>query len=229
MEEQAIVKKWFKDHVARLESFTDQKGLKIETLYFANPICGMYWMRYYQHGGFLMIIGDLGEAVHKWDEVVDLHWMSQTSFSYFMDKMRAGREPDGKAWDTDKATRRLAEFFESEKKEFLSNFTEEEASHFANISASSFFADKSGISRLIKEVPANRKDYWTKFVESVPEAIHSLYTREQWIAFLDKYGTDLFRDDFAEYAGIGMKHTINHLAHWMGLSLAFEALKNRQL
>lgn len=106
--------KSFKDHVATYRKIDDN----LETLEFRNPGTSIHAVWFVRQYGVLMVFGDIFEATYmwSWDRRIDLNWMADTNFGYFVSKCRAsphGREP--KLFDSNHLRKELEELFDKEK------------------------------------------------------------------------------------------------------------------
>lgn len=193
------IRGWFKNHEAKLESFIDANGHKIEMLKFANPKSSEFWIRWYCHLGFLHIVGDIGEAIHQWtyssNQRIDLKWIAGCDYGYYMGKLRASRE-GGKEWDESTATEAL-EFLRADRVKEL---------------------EFDGA--LLEEARKQAE-------EEFSSAFHHVESEYAWLSFLE--GSDLFGDDYCEFSNIGKRTPIRYRGHWLGLKLAFEALRRNSL
>ncbi len=85
----------------------------IEVLVWKRPgssNCAIYY--HLVHGGTLVVLGDLGDAIYNWYSSIDLEWISGLDLGYFAGKCQAseyGRVPT--EWDKDQAEKELKEHF----------------------------------------------------------------------------------------------------------------------
>lgn len=87
-------KEWFKDHQAALiaQQLVVDDAAVIE---WKKPGRWNYGMRFIIHRFWLIVVGDLGEAVYGWGQDVTLDFLAQINFDYFHGKCVAsetGRE-----------------------------------------------------------------------------------------------------------------------------------------
>ena len=95
---------WFKTHVAKFDETTFSDGTKILRLDWRRPGEVWYWVRYIISGRFLMVCGDIGEAVYEWSENLTWEFLAGCDSHYFASKCMAsecGR--GGRTWDSEVA------------------------------------------------------------------------------------------------------------------------------
>lgn len=63
------------------------RGVKI--INWQKPTSWNYGCRFIIHSQWLIVVGDLGEAVYQWGQNIDLKFLGQINFDYFMGKCRA--------------------------------------------------------------------------------------------------------------------------------------------
>lgn len=88
--------KWFKDHKA---GFTENSASTI--INWQNPGSWNYGCRFIIHRRWLIVVGDIGEAVYEWGQDVTLEFLAGLDFHYFHGKCQAS--PEGRKfeqWDT---------------------------------------------------------------------------------------------------------------------------------
>jgi hypothetical protein len=89
-EDLEYIRSWFnypgEPHVATL---------KDGWLLFARPRSSTYRVEYHVHYNNLIVIGDIGDAVFTWSQIVTFEWIAACHFDYFLGKCQAsesGRE-----------------------------------------------------------------------------------------------------------------------------------------
>jgi len=105
------IREWFKDHVASYEIF---RGPICEFLRWKKPGTSCYLVDYIVKDGFLIVTGDLGNAVYKWLSPVCLQDIASYSLDYFHSKCVAsegGRSTDWYEWSEEKAKKRIHDSF----------------------------------------------------------------------------------------------------------------------
>jgi hypothetical protein len=94
---------WFKNHVAQCAATGDIGGLHWENalvIRWQNPASWNYGCRFIIHRQWLIVVGDIGEAVYQWSEDISLGFMAGLDFGYFHGKCVASES--GRAyveWD----------------------------------------------------------------------------------------------------------------------------------
>ncbi len=83
------IQKWFKGHVATLQTYTAPDSTTVEILDWKNPSNGFYAVRYVSDGRWLYVSGDIGAASYYLGARVDLREWSKVSLSYFAEKCEA--------------------------------------------------------------------------------------------------------------------------------------------
>jgi len=97
---------WFKNHKVTSHS--------PEFIVWTNPGTSVYRVDYALHGVFLVVLGDMGEAVYQWSQAISWEFLNGLDFSYFHSKCRAS--PTGFPWN-DWCSRRAKEYLEDLFKE----------------------------------------------------------------------------------------------------------------
>lgn len=108
-QEKICREEWFKDHVAK-ELFGETEHGQTTIIEWKKPTSWNYGCRFIIHSQWLIVVGDMGEAVYQWGQNLDLKFLGQINFDYFMGKCRAS--PAGtrfRQWDHEKAEKRLDE------------------------------------------------------------------------------------------------------------------------
>lgn len=112
---------WFKDHVARLESYTTQVQLEpdkpsvtyqIQRLLWSKPGTNIYRCHFIIHNNTLLVHGDIGEAVYCWGENISVGFLAGLNLDYFAGKCCASEKGRHYTdWDADVAKAELADHF----------------------------------------------------------------------------------------------------------------------
>lgn len=63
-------------------------------LIWAKPNTGIYRVDYHCHGRYLIVVGDIGDAVFAWSQNVDWDFLASCSLDYFLSKCQAS--PSGR-------------------------------------------------------------------------------------------------------------------------------------
>jgi len=86
---------WFKDHKAQCQATGDIGKLVWETallIHWQNPKSWNYGCRFIVHRRWLIVVGDIGEAVYEWGQDIALEFLAQIDFGYFLSKCRASEK-----------------------------------------------------------------------------------------------------------------------------------------
>ncbi len=108
---------WFKDHVAAVQIADDPTSkLRLQIVDWRNTSgSSTYFVRYILQGPWLIVVGDLGEAVFQWSEVISPKFLAGLNFHYWLGKCQAsdeGRKPVH--FDRAQGMRELKEWFDGE-------------------------------------------------------------------------------------------------------------------
>jgi len=103
----AEIERWkttFKDHVATLGGdaiFNPSSSQAITIIDWKKPGTGNYSLQFLLRGPYLCCIGDLGDSVLQWSEVITPQFLAGCDFHYWFGKKRAwpGGKADWKQWD----------------------------------------------------------------------------------------------------------------------------------
>lgn len=82
---------WFKNHKANviIGPVTTNAALIIG---WQNPESWNYGCRFILHRRWLIVVGDIGEAVYEWGQDITLAWLAKLDFDYFWHKCRASED-----------------------------------------------------------------------------------------------------------------------------------------
>lgn len=82
-------KEWFKNHKA--EVITDETNQRGNTMVvdFSNPESWNYGCRLIIHRRWLIVVGDIGEAVYEWGQDVGFPFLAKIDFGYFYEKCQS--------------------------------------------------------------------------------------------------------------------------------------------
>lgn len=123
---QEIEAEWFPEHVASFEQLSESTAV----LSFRKPGTSVYAVRYILDRNYLIITGDIGEAVFCLTEKAKLKSLAEEySMSYLFGKLRADR--DAYDFDSEKAVQKLKsnfkdyEFDTKEEEKKFKELTEE--------------------------------------------------------------------------------------------------------
>lgn len=107
------IKDCFKDNVATLRIYKDENENEITVLNWKKPGTFTYYIRYILDGNYLIVTGDVGEAIYQWYDILTLEFLNECNLSYFAGKCQASEAGrDFKEWDNDKAQKQVKEYIE---------------------------------------------------------------------------------------------------------------------
>lgn len=187
-ETEAQIRECIQEHEAEL-------GDGSQVIVFRRPGTSFYSMTFRIQGGYLIVTGDLGEAVYQWSERLTWDFLAGLNFGYFESKCQAHRNGyNARGWDDSVAEYRLAEYLRDA-------FPEESPPEGLGVAGA--------IAGLVGDC-----------VEDPP-----IGHREEWIDWLREYGYDAFGDAWWEWApSVGEVPDFQILAHWVGLTAAIAQL-----
>ena len=99
------IAEWFKDHIVRESS--------PNVIVFGKPASSDCLLRFRVDGPYLIVTGDLGDAIYRWSERVTFPWLAGLDLHYFKSKCQAsevGRRFD--EWDEEAARDRMKNWLE---------------------------------------------------------------------------------------------------------------------
>ncbi len=224
--EKMIREEWFKEHVAKEKIFTNMFNISLDSglpeeeirvIDWHKTNTSIYGIRYIIDRNYLLVTGDVGEAIYQWSQVIDLPFLASCDMSYFVSKCQSseyGR--GGQSWDRDLAENRLNEMMWEETKEWVLVKSQE-------ISPEELWKNQAQKNQLINEYLIHMN------IDIHPNSDfrHCTDTKEDWHGFLKEHGYDFFGSDYGEFGGIGMTQDIRHVGHWLGLKMAYEQLKGK--
>ena len=91
----------------------------MEILFWQKPGTSNCYVRYCRFGLYLMVTGDLGDAIYKWGDTPTISWIADLDLGYFTGKCIASENGRGyKEWDmdwlTDEQLNHIGEMFGDE-------------------------------------------------------------------------------------------------------------------
>lgn len=226
-EREARAREWFADHVV-VDHQTQMIGRReVELLEWRKPGTYCYAVTYLRVGDQLTVCGDLGEASYGWGHAPPktLAWIAGCDVSYFASKCTASAYGRGfRSWDPSEAARQIEFRFqeldenEGECRQEKCTACDGRGGPEDDVSNECPTCDGWGIIEVPLPHPAR-----AKFGEA--DGHQSLGSKEEWLAWLDQHGYDVFGDDFWEWcAGIGEVIDGCCVAHLVGLKMAMEQL-----
>jgi hypothetical protein len=112
-QERMIREDWFGEHEVKILAQED----KLTHIRWGKPgtsVYAAYYVVLHKHGT-LMVYGDIGEAVYRWGDTINLHFLAGCSLEYFAGKCQASERGRGyKSWNSDKAKWFLDDFIKEE-------------------------------------------------------------------------------------------------------------------
>jgi hypothetical protein len=197
-EMEQLAKSDFKDHVAKYADQGDMKRLE-----WNKPGTRMFGMDVIFHGNFVIICGDLGEAVYECTWKTSLKSCADNNFSYFLGKLRTVSYGKHK-WDQDDCNEDIEEW----KKDRISEIKEE-----------------------IEEYPGD-KEHYEKKIAAINEFVDCAQTdfKERWINYvadqdLDKLGEDCDTELFKAGERLNSRLYLYHIA----LKMAWEQIEKEAI
>lgn len=76
-----LAAEWFKDHKAALSSMGD-----ILIIDWRRPTTSIYAVRYLIHGRYIIVTGDLGEAIYAFGSILEIEMLPKFDWHYFIGK-----------------------------------------------------------------------------------------------------------------------------------------------
>lgn len=122
--------RWFKDHEATV--ITDNPSVTIINWQKADS--WNYGCRFIIHSHWLLVVGDIGEAVYQWSQRISAEFLSELNFDYFHGKCVASE--DGRQfnmWDHREAYRLVQEWLAEADANNFPTEEDDERRHLRNI------------------------------------------------------------------------------------------------
>lgn len=215
--EKELREEWFKDHKAKLEKLSEN----VSILTWRNPKNYSYWVRYVFDFNKIYITGDLGDAILKIYDKIDLEKAADMDIYYFHKKITAMDEEKW-SFNSEKAIARLKEEIEeinANKAEYLG-------------------LDEDGIG-IIDELSDDQQSKVDKYDEYI-EMLNSMIAeteecefRSHWVQSIYQNYLDELSDydnDFYEWIfDIGNEYPREIQAFLIGLKMAAEQLKESEV
>lgn len=84
---QGLAREWFKDHVATQNHYgQDALGADVRVINWRRPNTSNYAVRFILIGGYVLVTGDVGEAVYGFGCPVTFDFLAQCDWHYFINK-----------------------------------------------------------------------------------------------------------------------------------------------
>lgn len=183
------IRERFAEHEATLGEGTD-------VIVFRRPGTRVYSVTYRVQGWYLIVTGDLGEAIYEWGEPIGWPFLAGCNWGYFASKCVASAKGcNARGWDSRVALHRLAYHLPDELVE----------EHDGDPAAA--------LAELAGDI-----DLW-------PRTEPDLTCRDQWHGWLREYGDEVLGSAWWEWAPtVGDVPDYLMLAQWVGLQEAVERL-----
>jgi len=214
--ERDIRERWFKDHVATYNKFTEGND-EIERIIWKKPGTSNYLVYYIFHRGILTITGDVDDATYNWPHGgFSFEQIANCDVHYFHGK--CGASPVGipyNEWDEEKAKKRIENYF-GEKFDFA------------------WKTDPSELGEIFSKHNSNkdRENYIqqnTRYIETQFGYKHPWYSKEDWHDLLNHHGFEAFGDNYSELGDIGTQINFGCYVHKIGLEMAFAQIRESVL
>jgi hypothetical protein len=212
--EKELREEWFKNHKAKLEKMSDD----VSILTWRESGTSSYYVRYVFDYNKIYITGDLGDAIFKIYDKVDLEKAASIDIYYFHKKITA-RDEEKWSFDEEKAIARLKEEIEqvNERKLEYLGLDEDET--------------REGLSDKESDMVSIYNDEIEMF-ESMIESAEECSSRKDWVQCIYSEYLKCISDydsDFYEWIfDIGNEYPRSVQAYLIGLKMAWEQLKESE-
>lgn len=106
---QRIRTSWFPSHVANRIPQAAEAGMDV--IRWRRPGTGIYLISYVIRGNYLIVTGDVGDAIYRFSEDLTLDFLAGCDIDYFAGKCTASEHGRGyQGWDADLARQRIEEW-----------------------------------------------------------------------------------------------------------------------
>ena len=209
--EKELREEWFKEHKAKLETLSDD----VSILTWREPGTNSYYVRYVFDYNKIYITGDLGDAVLKIYDKVDLEKAASFDIYYFHKKISA---MDEETWsfNEEKAIKRLKEEIkqiEERKLEYLG------LDDIAELERELTDEEERKVSLIDEEI---------EIFERMIDSVEGCSSRSNWVQCVYSEYLDSISDydsDFYEWIfNIGNDYPRSVQAYLIGLKMALEQL-----
>lgn len=79
-------KEWFSSHVASIPADRIFSNIEPYVINWRSPDTGNYAMQFIIHRNYLVVLGDVGEAVYGWGQPLTLEFLKNCDWHYFAGK-----------------------------------------------------------------------------------------------------------------------------------------------
>ena len=215
--EKELREEWFKDHKAKLENLSED----ISVLTWKAPGTYSYWVRYVFDFNKIYITGDLGDAILKIYDKIDLEKAADLDIGYFHKKITAMDEEKW-SFNSKKAIARL--------KEEIKEVNENKAEYLG------LDEDGTGIIDELSDEQQSKVDQYDEYIEMFNSMIaetEECEFRSHWVQSIYQNYLDELSDydnDFYEWIfDIGNEYPREIQAFLIGLKMAAEQLKESEV
>lgn len=147
------LKEVYKNH-----KITREKTDSTEIITFKNPQSSHYWIRFLFTNRFMIIVGDLGEAIFEFSELINFDRIIEyKDYHYMMSKYNSSNR----------------ERYDFDEKKFLSDFSQLEED-FLDSYGEDLSSDISGALKTLKRIGENASDY-NDYQDELKSNIGELY------------------------------------------------------
>lgn len=215
--EKKIREDWFKDHKAKLEKLSED----ISILTWRKPGTSSYYVRYVFDFNKIYITGDLGDAIFKIYDEIDLEKASKLDIYYFHKKITA-RDEEKWSFNSEKAILRLKEEIEEVKAN--------KAEHLGLDEDGTGVIDKLSFE---EQRVLDKYDEYLKMFNNMIEETKECNFTSHWIQSIYSNYLDEISDYDCEFYDwifdIGNEYPRNIQAFLIGLKMAAEQLKESEV
>ena len=215
--EKELREKWFKNHKASLEKLSED----VSILRWREPGTSAYSVRYIFDYNKIYITGDLGDAIFKIYDKVDLEKVASFDIYYFHKKLTAIDEEKW-SFNSEKAIARL--------KEEIKEVNENKAEYLG------LDEDGTGIIDELSDEQQSKVDQYDEYIEmfnSMISEAEECNFRSHWVqSIYQNYLDDLsdYDNDFYEWIfDIGNEYPREIQAFLIGLKMAAKQLKESEV
>lgn len=215
--EKELREKWFKNHKASLEKLSED----VSILRWREPGTSAYSVRYIFDYNKIYITGDLGDAIFKIYDKVDLEKVASFDIYYFHKKLTAIDEEKW-SFNSEKAIARL--------KEEIKEVNENKAEYLG------LDEDGTGIIDELSDEQQSKVDEYDEYIEmfnSMISEAEECNFRSHWVqSIYQNYLDDLsdYDNDFYEWIfDIGNEYPREIQAFLIGLKMAAKQLKESEV
>lgn len=231
--EKELREEWFKDHKAKLEKLSED----VSILTWRAPGTSSYYVRYVFDYNKIYITGDLGDAILKIYDKVDLEKAASFDIYYFHKKLTA-MEEEKWSFNEDKAINRLYEEIkeiEERRAEYL-GLELEDAKEINFSDCLNLNGHRATNCHLTSREKCSKCEEFNNYIstmENLIETAKTCSTRENWVSQIYIDHMDPIEDydsEFYEWIfDIGNEYPRSIQAYLIGLKMAWKQLKENDI